>query len=179
MPEFPPRSESLPLDTERVLRALDAAGVEYILIGGVACVMHGAEQTTYDTDVLPSLEAENLERLIHALESLDAGVLVEPDRMKFEAGDPWETESLRRGGHGLHDAEAWHFTTSAGLVDIVMTAAGVGGFDDHVEKAHELEVFGIRVRLAGLDDLMRSKEFLGRDKDLSVLGQLRKLREAN
>ena len=97
--------------------------------------------------------------------------------MKFEAGDPWETESLRRGGDGLRDAEAWHFTTDAGLVDIVMSAAGVGDFDAHVANANELEVFGVRVRLAGLDDLMRSKEFLSREKDLSVLGQLRRIRD--
>ena len=177
VPEFPPSSESFPLDTERVLRALDGAGVRYILIGGVACVMHGAEQTTYDTDVLPSLDAENLDRLLVALESLGAAVFVDPKRMEMEAGDLWETESLRRGGAGLHDAEAWHFTTKAGLVDIVMSAAGVGGFDAHDPNAHELDVFGVRVRVAGLDDLVRSKEHLARDKDLSILGQLRALRD--
>jgi hypothetical protein len=176
VPEFPPRTEAAPLDTERVLKALDDAGVSYILIGGVACVMHGAEQTTYDTDVLPALDEANLARLLVALEAVDAGIFVDEKRLQFETGDLWETESLRRGADGLHDAEAWHFSTSAGLVDIVMTAAGVGDYDAHAPGAEELEVFGVRVRLAALDDLVRSKEFLGRDKDLSILGQLRQIR---
>jgi hypothetical protein len=175
--EFPARSESLPLDTERILRALDEAGVEYILIGGVACVIHGVEQTTYDTDLLPSLDPDNLERLIAALEGLDAGVLVDAQRMRLEAGDLWETESLRRGGQGLHDAEAWHFTTAAGLVDVVMRAAGVGTFDDHRANAKDIEVFGIRVRLASVDDLLQSKEFLGRPKDMPAVDQLRQIRD--
>lgn len=176
MPEFLPRADSAPLNTERVLRALDDARVDYVLIGGVACIAHGAEQLTFDTDILPSLEPENLERLLAALASLGAGVFVDDARLAIEAGELWETESLRRGAAGLADAAAWHFSTDAGLVDVVMSAAGVGDFDAHVENARQIEVFGLAVRVAGLDELVRSKETLGRDKDLTVLDQLRRLR---
>jgi hypothetical protein len=178
VPEFPARSESSPLDTERVLRALDAAGVLYVLIGGVACIAHGAEQLTFDTDILPALEPDNLDRLLAALAALGAGILVDEERLAMEAGDLWETVSLRRGAAGLADAEAWHFSTDAGLVDVVMTAAGVGDYEAHVANARRVEVFGLGVTVAGLEELVRSKETLGRDKDLSVLAQLRRLRDA-
>ena len=177
MPEFPPRSEVNALDTERILRALNDGGVSYVLIGGVACIMHGAEQTTFDADVLPELNVQNLQRLLTALGSLNAGVLVDAARMDLEDGAPWETESLRRGEGALREADAWHFTTDAGPVDVVMTAAGVGDFEAHVHNSRELEVFGIRVRIAGIDDIVRSKEFLAREKDLLVLGQLRRIRD--
>ena len=159
------------------MRALDDAGVDYVLIGGVACIAHGAEQLTFDTDILPSLDPRNLERLLTALRSLGAGVFVDEARLAVEAGDLWETVSLRRGADGLAEAEAWHFSTDAGLVDVVMTAAGVGDFDAHVDNACEVDVFGLTVKVAGLADLVRSKETLGRDKDLPVLDQLRRLNE--
>ncbi len=85
-----------------MLYALDRADITYILIGGVACVMHGVEQTTYDTDVLPALDEQNLARLLAALGSLDAGVFVDEARLEMESGDLWETESLRRGAAGIH-----------------------------------------------------------------------------
>lgn len=177
MTEFSASSELRPLDTERVLRALTEAGVDYVLIGGVACLVHGASRVTIDADVVPALDAKNLARLLGALASLDAALFVDDKRLQFEAGDVWETDSLRRGPDGFRDADAWHFTTSAGPVDLVMVAAGVGGFSDHLANAARLELFGLPVMVAGLDDLIRSKEALGREKDLSVLSELRRLRE--
>ncbi len=159
------------------MRALHAAAVDYVLIGGVACVVHGVEQLTFDTDILPALDPANLERLLRALESLRAGIFVDPGRLEMEAGELWEAASLRRGGAGLFDADAWHFSTEAGLVDVVMSAAGVGDYEAHVANARDVEIFGLDAKVAGLEELVRSKETLGRDKDLSVLGLLRRLRD--
>lgn len=178
MADFSASSELRPLDTERVLRVLNDAGVDFVLIGGVACLVHGATRVTVDADVVPALHEENLSRLLVALASLDAAVLVDERRMNVEAGEVWETLSLRRGPAGLRDADAWHFTTSAGPIDVVMVAAGVGGFDDHLANALELKLFGLPVFVAGLGDLILSKETLAREKDLSVLGELRQLRDA-
>ncbi len=177
MPDFSASFELGPLDTERLLRALDDAAVQYVLIGGVACLVHGASRVTVDADIVPALDDENLRRLLNALASVNAHVLVDEQRLKFEAGDVWETMSLRRGAEGLRDADAWHFTTSAGPVDVVMVAAGVGDFSRHIAGATRLELFGIQVLVAGLDDLILSKETLGREKDLSVLSELRELRD--
>ncbi len=177
--EFAYRCESRPLETEQILRALDDAGVAYVLIGGTACIIHGAEQTTMDTDVLPALDDDNLRRLLSALDALGAAVLVDARRLELEAGEPWEVQSLRRGPDGFRDADAWHFTTDAGLVDVVMRAAGVGEFGDHLPNATQLTVFGMSVRVAGLDDIIRSKETLQREKDLTVLRQLRRIRDEN
>ncbi len=177
MAEFAPSSEVRPLDTPSILRALDTAAVAYVLIGGVACIALGVEQVTYDADVLPALEPDNLQRLLHALNLLDASLFVDEQRMRFEDGEPWEVTSLRRGVAGLADAQAWHFTTSAGSVDVVMSAAGVGAYDAHVARATPLDVLGVRVLVAGVDDLIRSKESLGRDKDLMALPQLRRIRD--
>ena len=79
---------------------------------------------------------------------------------------------------GLFDAEAWHFSTDAGLVDVVMSAAGVGDFDAHVRNVCELSVFGLTVKVWRTDELeMIVKRRSVANKDLSVLDQLRRLRD--
>lgn len=180
MAEFPVTTELSAIDSELLLQSLAEADVAYVLIGGVACLLRGVSQGTSDTDVVPAMDVENLNRLFDALGSLHAAVFVEPARLALEAGEPWEVASLRKGPEGLRDADAWHFVTDAGPVDLVMSAAGVGGFDDHLPRAERITLFDVSVLVAGIDDLIRSKETLARDKDLFPLSELRRLRdEAN
>lgn len=175
MAEFGYSSQVRPLDTERILAAFEAHGVDYVLIGGIACLMHGASRVTVDTDVVADMDLENAARLFAALQDLGAKVLMSEQRIAVEDGEPWEVESLRRGPGGLADAEAWHFTTAAGPLDVVFSAAGVGGYHEHLPGSERRAVFGIEVNVAGLEDLIRSKESLSRDKDTSVLSELREL----
>ncbi len=174
--EFAARSELRPLDTERILRALDDHGVDFVLIGGIACLMHGASRVTVDADVVAASTQRNLGQLFAALEDLGAAVLVSVRRREMEDGEPWEVEHLRRGPEAMAEVDAWHFTTDAGPLDVVFAAAGVGSYEDHLDHAEPFEVFGIRVLVAGLDDLISSKETLMRGKDISILSELRALR---
>lgn len=175
--DFDSSSTVRPLDTERILRTLHDHGVDYVLIGGIACLMHGASRVTVDADVLAAADRDNLGRVYEALRSLGAAVLVSEHRQEMEDGPPWEVDSLRRGPDALSEAQAWHFTTDAGPVDVVFEAAGVGTYEDHLESAEAYDVFGVRVRVAGLDDLISSKETLLRTKDSSILAELHALRE--
>jgi len=55
-----------------ILEVLNQHEVEYIVVGGVAAVIHGAPITTFDLDVLVRVAADNAERLLEALTTLDA-----------------------------------------------------------------------------------------------------------
>ena len=50
---------------------LAEAGVEFVVDGGVACVLHGVERVTLDLDVAVQMNSPNLDRLISAVERLD------------------------------------------------------------------------------------------------------------
>jgi hypothetical protein len=166
------------LDTERILRVLASHGVDYVLIGGLAALAHGSTIATADADVLPRLDAVNLERLLDALEELGAAVLISERRQAMEAGDPWEVVELNeRGTEALPSADAWHFTTEAGPIDVVVKVSGVGSYDAHVPAAQERVAFGVGIRVAGLSDLIASKEATGRPKDEAILRELRELRD--
>jgi len=168
-------SEIKALDTERILATLGDHGVEYVLIGGLAGIAHGSTLSTADADILPKQDQANLERLLEALAAMGAKVLVEARRLRSESAEPWEVSELRRGPAALLSAEAWHFTTDAGPVDVVIHATGVGGFEAHIERSRPLEVFGVRILVAGIDDLIASKEALARPKDKAMLSELRDL----
>jgi len=57
-------------DIERVLEALNAAGVRYLIVGGVAVVLHGHLRTTADLDLIVQLERDNVLRAMRALTGL-------------------------------------------------------------------------------------------------------------
>ena len=59
-------------DPYAVFRALDAHGVQYVLIGGLARVLQGTEELTRGTDIVPSTRGDNLRRLDAALRELGA-----------------------------------------------------------------------------------------------------------
>ncbi|MDJ0701625.1 MAG: hypothetical protein QNJ07_17395 [Woeseiaceae bacterium] len=53
-----------------ILRILSKHEVEYIVIGGMAAVLHGAPATTFDLDALVRISEENAGRLFNALEEV-------------------------------------------------------------------------------------------------------------
>lgn len=58
-----------------------------------------------------------------------------------------------------------------------MTVTGVGAYDIHVARAETRTVFGLRIQVAGLDQLIASKEATSRPKDVAILKELQELRD--
>jgi hypothetical protein len=56
---------------KEMLVTLTDAGVEFVVGGRVACVLHGVERVTLDLDVAVQMNAPNLDRLIRAVERLN------------------------------------------------------------------------------------------------------------
>jgi len=150
------------LDPLLILRTLAEYGVDVVVIGQAAAVLHGHPETTLDVDVLASLELSNAERLTEALRELGArhaGSDAEPDERDFV---------------GLRQMLA--FDTTAGRVDVLPTASGLGGYDDVAPRAVSVDLGGFTVLVATLDDVIASKQAAGRPKDLRRLDSLRALR---
>jgi hypothetical protein len=55
---------------ETILNALSDAGVEFIVGGGMACILHGVERLTMDVDVAVMMQEKNWERLVEVTENL-------------------------------------------------------------------------------------------------------------
>lgn len=151
---------------QEILATLDRRGVRYVLIGGLAAVLHGSAHLTTDVDVAPEEALRNLERLSAALKELDARVRVagEPDGVPFDHS----AESLAR-------VRVWNFQTSKGDLDITFEPSGTRGYDDLQRDVVHMSVRGLDVPVASLADVIRSKEAAGRSRDRAVLPGLREL----
>ena len=59
-------------DPYAILEELDRVKIGFVLVGGLARVIHGSDELTDGLDIAPSLNKESLRRLGRALESLSA-----------------------------------------------------------------------------------------------------------
>lgn len=156
-------------DPERVLGALSEAEVRYVLIGGMAAILHGDAGVTLDLDIAPALDADNLERLAAALRSMGARIRAEGSR----EGHPFDCSGafLRNLGQ---DA-VLNLTTQAGDLDLVFKPTGTQGFGDLKRDAISIDAAGVSILVASLADIIRSKAAADREKDRRVLPRLRAL----
>ena len=151
------------LDPERLLRVLSEHGVEFCVIGALAAWLQGSPAVTLDLDVMPRRDLDNADRLAAALNSLGVRRKDDEAALELEGGDflGWQAQ---------------RFETSAGPLDVIPQAAGIGGFEDVATV--ELELGELRVRVLTIDEVIASKEKLGRPKDTAALPALYATREA-
>ena len=150
-------------DPEKLLRTLVEHEVEFCVIGAAAAWLQGNPTVTLDLDVMPRRELENADRLAAALKALGArrrGSTTAAD-LEGSAFLGWQTR---------------HFDTEAGPLDVVPQAAAIGGFED--VATIELDLGDLAIRVLTLDEVIASKEELGRAKDTAALPALYATREA-
>jgi hypothetical protein len=159
--------QSQHFDPVRALKALDRHGVRLVVVGAFAAVVQGYPLPTYDLDVTPDRERENLERLVAALQELKAA-------LRVPHGEPVPFPVDVRM---LEQADVWTLLTDAGPLDLVLAPAGTRGYDDLRRDAIAVELGGIRFLFASIRDVIRMKEASNRPKDQAQLPALRQTLE--
>lgn len=140
------------LDPLPILSALDEAGVDYVLGGDAAALIHGAPYGALALEITPAPDGPNLERVARALERLDATT------------------------HG-ETASARIVATSWGVLEVVFEPSGTQGYADLRRASGRTTVSGIDIRIASLADVIRLKEATGRERDRGLLHLLRRILE--
>ena len=139
----------------RILELLESHGVEFIVVGGVAAVLRGAPVTTFDIDTLVKVDRANAERLVAALQALDARYRKHDRRIEPTLDD------VLAGGHLL-------LVTNCGPLDVLGHIAEGKRYEDVEDQAPTLLVGELAVRVLGLEALIEEKRALGRPKDRAV-----------
>lgn len=156
-----PGVPSLP-DLAAVVQVLNRHGVVYVLIGGSAAQFSVPGLVTYDIDVSPATDRENLQRLSAALLELGARIRTEA----VPGGLPFQHD-----GASLGRSKMWNLQCAHGLLDLALEPAG-GGYDHLAGRARVVTVRGIEIPVADLADIVASKRLANRSKDQLVLPQL-------
>jgi hypothetical protein len=145
-------------DVGALLRALAEHDVQFMVVGGVCGVIHGAPVSTFDLDIVPERSDGNVARLVKALESVQAthrdlaGRSITPDASR-----------LLGPGHNL-------FMTSSGPLDILGTIGRGRDFNALTSRSRTIELgAGLSVRVLDLDALIDVKREAAREKDLATL----------
>lgn len=127
----------------RILEELNRAGVEYVVIGGVAATLHGCPEQTYDLDILYLPTSENRQRLLKALKAIDA---------------EWEeplTEAV------LQRQSVFALNTRHGDLDIFTGVPGLDGYEEAVTGANLLKMEGVETKVLNLAVLIATKDAAG------------------
>lgn len=160
--------EDLTFDPQRMLEVLARHQVAFVVVGGIAAVYHASPYATFDLDICPADDDENLRRLSAALEEMDARMRFtdEPDALRIAF-----TPRILRAAPFLNLETTW------GPLDIVHTPAASGGFEELSRSAISVELGGLRIFVASRADILRSKEAIYREKDLPTIRLFRELEE--
>jgi predicted nucleotidyltransferase len=153
------------VDVGELIRRLVDAGVEFIVVGGAAAVLHGAPITTEDLDIVHLRTPENVSRLKNVLHDLDAHVRELANRRLA----PQESALLGEG-HVL-------LSTRLGPLDCLGTLVDGRGFEDLVSHSESIEDEGSEFRVVDLPTLIDLKTKTGRAKDRLMLPVLVALAE--
>jgi predicted nucleotidyltransferase len=154
------------IDLERALQELTRAGVQFIIVGGVAAVIHGSSRLTQDLDIVYARTPDNITRLVAALAPHAPYLRGAPPGLPFR----WDAETVRRGLN-------FTLTTAMGDLDLLGEILGGGGHAELLPYSVTVTLSGVEYRCLGLSRLIHVKRAAGRPKDLEAIGELEAIRE--
>lgn len=157
---------------EQLLAALLGAGVRFVVVGGVAVVLHGHARLTADLDVIVDLDAENVLRALEVLASEG----LRP-RLPVDAADFADAE---RRQEWVRDRGLTVFTLADPddpLRAVDVFADPPEEFDTLAQRAKQITVGSLTIPVASIPDLIRMKERSGRPLDRADIDALQALRD--
>ena len=155
-------------DPKGILTRLREQEIHFVVIGGIAGVLHGSPYPTSDVDICAASDFDNLEALVAALCFLGAREWDSQEEVEIER--KWSTETLR-------GQESWSMVTPLGHLNVFLKPPAIRGYEELAQGAIEYEISGGPIAVAHIEDVIRMKEEAARDSDRVVLPTLRKLAE--
>ena len=142
--------------------------MEYVIVGGLAVVLHGHARLTTDLDAVVHLTDANAAKAVTVLTSLGFKPRAPVNPLDF--ADPikrayWIKEKNMRVFS--------FYTDQAPLFDVDLFVEHPRNFDDLYQGSVMKELGKLNVRVCGLDHLIQMKEESGRPKDLEDVRVLR------
>jgi hypothetical protein len=144
-----------------LLERLVDGGVDFVVVGGIAAVLHGSVTITRDLDITYAPDEDNLKRLGAVLVVLGARLRGVTEDVPFIPD-----------GRTLRRSRLLTLTTAAGPIDLLAQPDGSPIYARLRAGADRQSLDGIEVLVASLDDLIAMKKAAGRPKDLVAVEEL-------
>ncbi len=144
-----------------LLRRLTEAGVDFVIVGGVAVVLQASPRFTRDLDICYATEQDNLLRL--------GGVLVDLGAMLRDIDEdlPFVPDART-----LTRTQILTLSTGEGDIDLLVNPDGSPDYARLRSRADLMDLDGLTVAVASIEDLIAMKRAAGRPQDLLDLESL-------
>lgn len=160
---------------ETVFSALNAAGVRYLVAGGLAVNAHGYPRATHDVDLVVQLTEKNLEAAISSLQSLGYVPRAPVNAMDFARPSQREAWIHEKNMVVFAMTSHQHF---AAPIDIFVSEPF--NFDQEYEQALVGELAPkLPIRFVSLETLIEMKKTAKRAKDLDDIEHLQWIKQQN
>ncbi len=146
---------------EALLQRLSTAGVEYVVIGGVAMIFHGSVRITRDLDIMFAPDQPNLDRLGRVLVDLGARLRGVDENVPFVPD-----------GATLAKVDLLTLVTPLGWLDVHRRPRGAPPYRTLRRRAERVDFGDFSVLVASPEDLRAMKRTAGRDIDIGDLDYL-------
>lgn len=140
---------------DQLLRRLSEAGVEFVLVGGLAVNAWGVVRGTKDVDIVVAPNPANLKRIAKVAVEVHGHV---------QTGESFLSTPFSIAAQ-LASGERVAIETEFGLLDVVQGLDGVPSYDELRSSAVETEILNTKVAVCSIDDLKRMKRAAGRPRD--------------
>ncbi len=153
-------------DFAALIRRLSDAGIDFILIGGVAATVHGSVRLTRDVDVVYARDSNNIRKICEALEKIHPYLRGASKGLPFRLDPPTVTAGLN-----------FTLTTDEGDLDLLGEMTGGGTYEQLLPRAVRIEIYGRTCYCLSVDQLIAAKRAAGRPRDIDAIAELEIIRE--
>jgi predicted nucleotidyltransferase len=153
-------------DFAALLGRLSDAGVEFILIGGVAATVHGSVRLTRDVGVVYARNPANIRKICDAFNAVHPYLRGASKGLPFRLDPPTMTAGLN-----------FTLTTDEGDLDLLGEMTGGGNYEHLLPNTVRIEVYGRMCSCLSLDQLITAKRAAGRPRDIDAIAELEIIRD--
>jgi hypothetical protein len=151
---------------QALLRRLKDSGLDFVVIGGVCVVYHGAPLATFDLDICCPFGEENVLKIESAVKDLNPVHRLTANKL-----------SLEMTRDAFRDLKNIYLQTDLGKLDCLGEVAGVGNFDEVKKQSVVASLSYGEFRFMNIDALIASKKAVGREHDWAAVRRLVAIKE--
>jgi len=156
---------------EEIFKSLNKKHIDYVVVGGVAFVLHGVVRLTADLDLMISLEEKNISRFVSLMNELGykpkvpvrAEELLDPQKRKY-----WLEEK------NMKVFSFYHPHQPLNLIDIFIYEPV--DYKKMKSDAVKMKIGKLSMPVASIEDLIMLKEISGRRQDKEDIKALKKIK---
>lgn len=158
---------------EELFEKLNSSNVDYVVVGGVALVLHGVVRLTADLDLMVHLEEGNLSRFVNIMKELGYRPKVPVKAEEFISAKnraTWISEK------NMKVFSFFHPQKPINLVDVFVEEPVEYG----LIKSDAVEIMSgnVSIPVVSVKNLIRLKEISGRPQDIADIAALKEIEKS-